>query len=36
MFMVLTGHDPRIWESTENRFNGCTSRAAKSISSEAY
>jgi hypothetical protein len=36
LFMILTGHDPRIWESTKSRFNDCTSRAAESMSSEAY
>jgi hypothetical protein len=34
--MVLTGHDPRNWESTENRFYDCASRAAGSMSSETY
>jgi hypothetical protein len=32
----LTGHDPIIWESPENRFKDCASRAAESLSSEAY
>jgi hypothetical protein len=36
MFMVLTGHDPRIWETTENRFSDYPSRVAESMSSEAY
>jgi hypothetical protein len=35
-FMVSTGHDPRIWGSTENRGNDCASRAAESMSNEAY
>jgi hypothetical protein len=34
--MALTGHDRRISESTENTFNGYASRAAESMSSEAY
>jgi hypothetical protein len=34
--MVFVGYDPRIWGSTENRFNDCASRAAESMSSEAY